>query len=142
MRFRAIRKQSDRGKLRKEIGAIHLKILKFRRGPQCEICQTVFGDVARFHILTVAAHPKLEFVDENVLLYSHRHWYTCHEPYHHDRDSKLGQMIMRRIVELRGPDYKQKLLEREHYVGKMDGLYLRCLKETMSKELASMKGDL
>ena len=126
MRYK-LPKISDRGRLRKRIGSLHLAILQAKRGDQCEICGKPDKDLARFHIMTVAAHLRLEFFDDNILLYARSHWHCCHEPYHRDRDSKLGQKIMSRIVELRGKDYLEKLREAERWAGRHDKLYLLAL---------------
>ena len=138
-----MKKVSDRGRLRKEIGRLHKLILLEQRGYVDEICGERSNnpdDFARFHILTVASMPKLEFRNENVLLYLKSHWWVCHEPYHHDRDGKLGQKIMKRIIELRGENYKQELRFIAQYIGRMNGLYLLALKDAFKKEIGELRG--
>ena len=136
MRYK-LPKTSDRGRLIAKIGSIHFDILKIRRGGlQCEICGKKTSGIGRFHILRTATHPRLRFVDDNVLLAC---WMPCHNAWHHfGPNDPRNKRTMARIIELRGPDYEQKLLERERYVAKMDGLYLLALKETMLKELATL----
>jgi len=131
-------KTSDRGRIRKRLGKLHLAILQTKRGDRCEICGKPDKDLARFHIFTVAAHPRLEFFDDNIFLYARSHWHYCHEPYHRDRDSKLGQFIMARIKDLRGKDYLEKLREAERWAGKHDGLYLMALERNFKKELEAL----
>lgn len=133
-------KHSTKGRLINEIGKIHLQILKIKRnGPRCEICGRI-GNVGRFHILSVARHPRLRFVDENVLITC---WLPCHYLWHHagPNDPRCIR-IMERIIELRGPDYEERLLDREQYIGKHDELYLRCLKESMTKELEALNAKI
>jgi hypothetical protein len=140
MKYR-IPKKSDRKKLREEIGRLHLQILRIKRGDRCEICQVPSDDLARFHIITVAADPRLEFIDENVLIYARNHWHCCHEPYHRDIYGVLGQRIVRRIEELRGKNYRRELKLRSRYVGRMSGMYLLALRENMKQELETLKCD-
>jgi hypothetical protein len=129
---------SERSNLKKQIGRLHLQVLLKERGYKCEICNQEADEdtqFARFHILTVGAQPRLEFVDDNVLVYIKDHWYKCHEPYHHDRDSKAGQKIMKAIIALRGPDYKEKLQERARFMSQHNKMYLLALKRIMENQL-------
>ena len=120
-----IKNKSSRKKLREAIGKIHFEILKIRRGGFDEIDGRPANGLGRFHILEISTNPRLEFVDDNVLLVN---WLPHHFNYHHyGPASKRNELTMNRIVELRGPDWRDKLLERERYIGKMDGLYLLAL---------------
>ena len=136
-----ISKMSDRGRLRKEIGRIHLEILKRDRGDVCEISGRPVNGLGRFHILEVSTNPRLEFVDENVLLVN---WLPHHFNWHHyGEGSPRNALTLKRIKELRGDDYREKLKERERYCGTMDMLYLMALKTTMQKELEALqKGSI
>lgn len=128
-----ISKMSARGKLRKEIGKIHFELLKRKRGELDELTDGPANGLGRFHILEVSTNPRLEFVDENVLLVN---WLPHHFNWHHyGEGSPRNAFTLQRIKDLRGENYREKLLEREKYVGRMDELYLRALLETMKKEL-------
>ena len=135
-----ISRMSDRGRLRKAMGELHLEILRLRRGNRCEICGLP-GNVGRFHILEVSTHPRLEFVDDNVLL---AHWLNncqAHYLWHHfgPHDNR-NIRTLNRIIALRGENWNEKLLERERYVGKMSGVYLLALHESLKKELEALRG--
>lgn len=95
-----IKSHSAKGKLRKQIGALHLKILKLRRGNQCEICGKTAPNIGRFHILRTGRYPRLEFVDENVLLSC---WYPCHFAWHHyGANDERNARTLETICKLRG----------------------------------------
>jgi hypothetical protein len=89
--------------------------------------------LGRFHILSTGSHPKLRYVDDNVLLVN---WLPWHYGHHHwGLTDPRCKTILNKIVQLRGENWREKLLEHERYIGRMDMLYLRCLIETMRKEL-------
>lgn len=124
MKYGRLKKRSDRKKLRDKIGAIHLKILRHERGDRCEICQ-IPGNVSRFHIMPIGSYPKLEFVDENILLV---HWMNncqAHFLHHHaGSDDPRNIRTLRRIKELRGEDYRERLSEMNKFIGTHNELYL------------------
>lgn len=128
-------KKSPRKSLRDKAGKLHRDYLQKIRGNRCEICGQPSDDLARFHIITVAARPRLEFADENILLYARSHWFTCHEPYHRDRDSVKGRRIMEAIRRLRGEDYLTHLYTIERYMQKHSLIYLRGLCAYYTREL-------
>jgi hypothetical protein len=139
-RFNRLNKMSDRGKIRKEVGRLHLAVLVVKRGRVCEICGQEAGPddtFARFHIRTVAAAPRLEFADENVLVYIKSHWWVCHEPYHHDRDSAQGLKIMEAIKRLRGENYLGDLMDIERYMSQHSGIYLKARLAELKDELSN-----
>jgi hypothetical protein len=129
-------KMSERGRLRKQIGAIHFEILKKRRGLRCEISGKTPNQLGRFHILEVSTHPRLEFADENILLVNYLPYHFCW--HHYGAHDKRNEFTLGRIIELRGKDWKEHLLERENFTSRMDGLYLMALLGTMKKELAAL----
>lgn len=136
MKRTSIKKKSAKQELRDEIGILHRKYLKHNRNNfnLCEICGKP-GQLGRFHILSVGAHPKLEFVDFNVLL---THWYPCHSEWHHSYSK--GKEIEKRIIELRGKDYKQKLLALEKMQPKHTMFHLSNLYHWFRHELIKIKG--
>jgi len=83
----------------------------------------------------VGAYPKLEFVDFNVLLTG---WFCCHYPHHHfgGNDDKV-QHINKRIIELRGEDYKDKLMVKDKCMPKVDMFYLNNMKLYLEEYLKS-----
>lgn len=66
--FNKIKKKSSRKILREKIGKIHLEILRIKRGNRDELSGDQNVVLGRFHILPVGLYPKLEFVDDNILL--------------------------------------------------------------------------
>ena len=133
---RAVSKLSDRGKLIKACDKLHFEILKLKRNARDEISGMPASGLGRFHILSTGAHPRLRYVDDNVLLCN---WYPFHFGWHHwGANDPRNNAIIKKIVELRGADYEQKLLERERFTGRMDTLYLCAIKESMTKELKSL----
>ena len=132
-------KLSDRGRLRKQIGDLHFQILKLKRGERDELTGKPANGLGRFHILEVSTNPRLEFCDENVLLVN---WLPHHFNYHHyGPASKRNEFTMKRIVELRGHDWREKLLAREKWAGRCDKLYLFALRESMRNELRSWENE-
>ena len=133
-RYKRLNSMSDRGRLRKEVGRLHLAYLLKKRGYKDEFTgeEGGPGDFARFHIMTVSSHPRLEFVDENVICYLRKNWHVVHAPYHHDRDSCLGRRIMDKIVELRGERYLEDLLGIEKYMSQHSRIYLLARKQELT----------
>ena len=137
MRYK-ISKTSERGRLMKDCDKLHLEILKLKRGEKCEISSMPANRLGRFHILSTATHPRLRYVDDNLLLVN---WFPWHYGYHHwGLTDPRNKTILNKIIELRGPDWHMKLLDREKYSGHMDKLYLLALRETFKKELKSLQG--
>ena len=135
MKFKSVKIKSDKKKIRDAIGKIHLELLRKKRGDRCEICgkQCVTG---RFHIIRVAQAPRLEFVDENVLLSC---WMPCHYAWHHNgADDKRNASIVLRIKELRGENYQDTINAIQAYKTKHDTMYLLALLQTMKQELKSL----
>ena len=125
MKFKSAK--SSRKKLRDEIGHLHYQILLKERGPMCEICK-VRKAQGRFHILSVGAHPRLEFDSFNVLLSC---WHPCHFNWHHSYSK--AKDIEKRIKCLRGDDYETRLLTEELSQPRHDLTYLNVLLQTFKK---------
>ncbi|MBM3702897.1 MAG: hypothetical protein FJW63_07930 [Actinobacteria bacterium] len=86
--------------------------------------------------MSVSTHPKLRYVDDNLLLVN---WFPHHYGHHNwGLTDPRNKIILDKIIELRGLDWREKLLEREKFVGKMDCLYLTCLRESFKNELENL----
>jgi len=141
MKWYPKRKKSDKKKLRERVGAVLLEVLKLERNNDgvCEICGRRTANLHKFHILSVGAHPKLEFVKENILLTD---WQPCHYLHHHaGADDPRAVKIIDRIKELRGPDYRETIKAKQQYVGTMTETYLLCKLEEFTQELKVLKGE-
>ena len=142
MRFKRvpIKKRSNKKKLRDEAGKIQLQILKLKRGPRCEFCRGPGSNIGRFHIIRVASAPRLEFVEENILL---AHWMErCQAHYrwhHYGANAPECAAIEARIKELRGDNYYADLMAREKFMGKHDELYLLARIGELKKELKKLE---
>lgn len=105
MKRTKLKKKSVRGNLREKVGALHLRVIKKERNnySTCQICgrDTVLG---RFHILPVGKYPKLEFVDQNIILSC---WMPCHYAWHHDYEK--AKEVEKIIKNMLGDDYREKL---------------------------------
>lgn len=123
--------KSDKKKLREKIGVMHYHQLLTKRGPMCEICGQRKAQ-GRFHILSVGAHPRLEFVEENILLSC---WMPCHFDWHHSFEQ--AKVIEKRIIALRGPAYRERLLAMEVTEPKHSMTYLAMLHEAFKQEVVN-----
>ena len=130
----AIRKRSERKKLRDKIGALHLKILKFKRGHRSEFTGKEDVVLGRFHILDVARFPRLEFHEENILL---SEWFGVHFDWHHNYYK--AQEIEKRIMELRGKDYKEKLMMLDRMQPRMTTLRLQMIYEAFKQAVKEIE---
>jgi len=132
--------KSDKKKLRDKIGKLHLEILRLKRGNKCEICGKEGDYIGRFHIIPLSESLRLEFEPQNILL---SHWSEkcqAHYKWHHyGADDKRTDFIKRRIVELRGTDYRHRLLTIGKFKGKHDLFYLRLLYMTFKQELEKLQ---
>ena len=135
--------KSERGRLRADIGALHLKILKLKRGDICEIHNRKCGVIGRMHILPVGRYPRLEFTEINVILTS---WFCSHFYTHHDFRDKRAQFTEKRILELRGhktrEDLETELKILHKTMPRHDIGYLKLLKIAFQQELNELKERL
>ena len=116
-------KHSPRKKLREEIGRLQYQQLLKERGDRCELSGKPANGLGRFHILAVGSHPRLEFHSENVLLVN---WLPLHFWWHHDI-IKAKRIVEPLIIELKGKDYREKLLMIEVIQPRLTTTYLRTL---------------
>lgn len=125
-----IKKQSDRGRLRAEVGKLQFDYLVRKRGARCELSGRPPKALGRFHILSVGAHPKLEFCDENVLLVN---WLPHHYHWHHSYEK--AKEIEKLIIKVSGENYKDRLYVLEKLQQKISMFYLKNLKFWYEREL-------
>lgn len=134
--------KSDKKKLRDKIGKLHLEILRLQRGDKCEICGLEGENIGRFHIIPLSESLRLEFEPENILL---SHWLEkcqAHYKWHHyGADDRRTDFIKNKIIELRGTDYRHRLLTIEKFKDKHDLFYLRILYMNMKRELEKLKDN-
>ena len=135
-----INPKSDKKKLREKIGKRHLEILRLKRGNKCEICGYSDTDVGRFHIIPLSENLRLEYCDDNVLLV---HWLKgcqAHFKWHHyGNDDPRCDFIKNKIIELRGTEYRRRLLTIAKFKDKHDLLYLRTLYMSVKQELEKLQ---
>ena len=124
-----IKKQSERGRLRAEIGKLQFDYLVRKRGAICELSNQPANGLGRFHILSVGAHPRLEFCEENILLVN---WLPHHYNWHHSFEK--AKEIEKLIMKLRGINYKYRLYALERLQQKQSMFYLRTLKTFFEQE--------
>ena len=140
MKYKTIKTKSSKKILRDKIGKLHLDILRLERGLNCEICGKHDPSVGRFHILSVARSPRLEFCSDNILLAC---WMPCHYGHHHwgitdERNIKVLDAIKRKL----GEDWKANLAEKERFMDKHDNLYLECLLTCFEDKLDALRGAI
>ncbi len=137
MKFRKVKNRSDRKKLRDDIGALQLILLKLQRGDKDEITGTPAKGLGRFHILRVASHPRLEFEPLNILLVN---WMPTHFNWHHAGPNDPKNLkTLERIKEIRGIDYEIALKKIEVTKQKHDTLYFEALKLYFKGEVRQYK---
>jgi len=132
-----VKTKSDRKKLRDKIGAMHLKILKFKRGNKSEFTGKTNVVLGRFHILPVSLYPRLEFNDENVLICE---WFGVHYDWHHN--FYKAKEIEKRIIELRGECYEKNLKKKNAVAPKLDMFRLRLLYIAYQQALKEIGDEL
>ena len=135
-----IRKKSARKTLRDRVGKLHFQYLKKLRHNDriCQICLRPTNQLGRFHVLRVGTYPRLEFCDGNVLLAG---WKCCHEIWHHGggNDEKVIQ-IEKRLKEILGEDYKERLMMVERCSDKLSIFKLKALECYYANELNRIRG--
>lgn|SRR3990167_1966923 len=134
-----INPKSDKKKLRDKIGKIHLEILKIKHKnfDTCEFCNKKTNRLGRFHVLNVGEHPRLEYIDKNIILSG---WYCCHFKHHHYGSyNPKTKYIEDRLIELLGPNYRDELLIIEKGMPVMSMFYLECLYHSMANELKNLQ---
>lgn len=130
MRY-SLKTTSARGKLIKKIDSLFFQILIKDRGRICEVHNKPCPQIGTMHILSKGAHPKLRYCKENVLLAG---WFCSHFWTHHNPDDKRAIYAKERIIALRGPAYKDRLLAMEVMEPKHSTTYLSMLYEAFKAE--------
>ncbi len=149
-RYKRIPKKSARKKLIDDcLNLIRLQ-MKNEYGNFCQLCGKPQKDLSMplslFHILPRSLHPKLILCKENLLLacwIKEKYYYmkapTCHNIWEHQKFFKNGALnpkwvaVENKIKELRGKDYKEKLLIQEKIMPKITMFYLSCFYEGLKR---------
>ena len=129
MKRKPIKKVSNRQKIILACEKILGQILKFERGNKCEFSGRTKG-VGQFHILPKSTAPRLRFHKENILLVA---WFPYHHDWHHDYEK--AKEIEKKIIKLRGKDYKERLKILEKLAPKLTDFYLNNLHFALKTEL-------
>lgn len=117
-----IKKQSERGRLKTEIDTLFRAYILETRPHICQWCNRPAEgrNLHVSHILPRGSHPKLRWVELNILLLC----LNCHLQVWHKNPILAHEFMVR----IRGEDYKQKLLLVELMKEKQTMFYLRNLK--------------
>lgn len=139
MKRKRIRKVSSRQRVILDCRRL-LREIKIEQlgGKFCEIClKPRHKSVGLFHILNVGTHPRLQFHEQNVLLAG---WMPCHYFWHHyPPDSPRAQWILERVKELRGKNYRDRLLSIEAMAPKLTMHYLKLKRMQLKQQLQELK---
>ena len=123
-------KTSERGRLIKNCDKLFREIILLERPNKCEWCgRAIRLQIA--HIISKAAHPRLRFKKENVLLLC----FPCHPPKWH----KKPHEAMDYVRKYKGEKHLEKLYEIERWAGRHDRLYLMALEMNFRNELEGLK---
>ena len=132
MKRSPINRVSSRQKIINECKVLLRKILVIKRGDRCEICERRTQQ-GLFHIIRVGEKPRIQLLEANVLLAC---WQNCHFPWHHyGAGDPRTEAIQRRIIKLRGEDYRTKLLIIEKGMSKLTEFYLKMKRQQLRQEL-------
>ena len=125
-----LKKKSVNMELIIEIENLFRESLKRKRGRFCQLClRRACGPVGLFHILPKGKYPKLRFHEANVLLVG---WLPCHSKWH--TDYFTGKVIEKRIQELRGRNYEDKLKIIDKGMPKLSMFQLRLIYQSVKQE--------
>ena len=138
MKYSKLNKSSDRGRLIKRLDKMFSQIISLERGSNCEIHGKICDRVGNMHILSKQAHPRLRFVKENIVRCG---WFCGHYWSHHNSDDPRAQFVQKRIIEIYGADYKNKLYEIERFLGQHNSLYLQALEIKFRQELEVLNAN-
>lgn len=89
------------------------KVLRLAYGSTCQICGRVRTDCGTMHILTKASHPELRHELDNVIWAG---WECCHSKFDFGVPGSSTR-VLKRIQELRGEDFKERLQQRAREIG-------------------------
>ena len=126
---KGIRKVSDRQKLILACEQLMRKIIRLERGRRCQFCRRTKG-VGLFHIMPKGQYQRIRFHRDNLLL---AWWFPCHYTWHHDPHK--AKEIEKKIMKLRGSDYKERLTILNKISPKLTDFYLKNLKFALEREL-------
>jgi hypothetical protein len=105
------------------------QVLRLERGCRCQICNKPDQKVGVFHIIGKGSHPRLRYNKENLLLCC---WFPCHSDWH--KNFYKAQLIEKKIIQLLGRDYKERLERLNAVSSKIDiKLTYFILKEQLKK---------
>lgn len=128
-RHKRLRTYSTRGEIIKECLDLIRSRLFRERGNKCEICGRKANNIGLFHILRKGQYPRLRFNKFNILLAC---WHPCHSVWHHDYFN--APKIEQRIKELRGADYKEKLLVMDKTASRLTMVYLQTYLQALQNQ--------
>jgi len=143
--------KTRRAKLLDRAKKLLREILRLKRGAKCEICGRSEGalpyGLSLFHILNVGSHPRLELYEGNILLACWVPYHSgqfCHNIWHRDTGEKdpRKEIIRRRIIELRGENYKEHLLMVEKVNPPLKPIRIEMYTEAFKRELANLRGGI
>ena len=132
MKRTPLKSRSPKGKLIKDIEDLLRAELKEERGDICEIHNRKCANIGMMHILNKRRYPRVRFYKFNLVLAG---WFCSHYYTHQDPDDPRAIYTMKRIAELRGPDYKEKLLIMDKTAPKLTAFYLTTYLAALQKEL-------
>lgn len=126
------------GKILVDLDALHSKAMEQSLGMKiCQIHQSPLCDkIGVMHILSKAAHPRLRYHSFNTIFAG---WFCSHYWTHHDSEDKRAQYAIKRIEEIRGKDYREKLLAIEIMQPRHNSTYLKTL-QFAYKQILKGKG--
>jgi len=116
-----LKSRSPRGKIIKAIEDLLRVELKQERGDICEIHNRKCAKIGMMHILNKRRYPRIRFNKFNIILAG---WFCSHYYTHQDPDDPRAIYTMKRIKELRGSDYKEKLLILDKTAPRLTMVYL------------------
>jgi hypothetical protein len=125
--------RSSRGNKLIAIDKLMTKILRLTRGNRCEICGRQADNLGGAHILPKSIYPRLRYHEENLLLMC---YLPCHFNLHHYSDNDPpNKRTIAKIKELRGEDYREKLLILNKIQPQMTAFQLDLIHKALKNEL-------
>ena len=131
MKRTKLKRVSQRQKIIKQIDNLLLVKLKQERGDICEIHNKKCSRIGKMHILSKGKYPRIRFNSFNIILAG---WFCSHFWTHHDSEDARAIFTKKRIIELRGKDYKEQLLILDKTSPKLTMCYLKTYLEALQNE--------
>ena len=123
-----MKRQSEKGKIRKDIDKL-VKIYLMKTRPHvCQWCKKPAQNLHAAHILSKGHYPKLRFCEKNLLLLC----YYCHMHRWHKEPIEAYNFM----VGLRGETFRERLLLINATEPKHNLTYLKTLKKAYEKILS------